>query len=159
MTERAQVRLGAAADVPAILAVMKSAFDPRFGEAWSGGQLIGSLAIPATWAMVARDSAEADIIGFSLTRLILDQAELLLVAVASERRSIGCGRALIEAAIDQARLRGATEMFLEVRDGNNSAMALYSKCHFAEIGRRKGYYAGTKSERFDAITMRRACGS
>jgi len=105
--------------------------------------------------MVAHHSQVADAIGFSLTRVILDQAELLLVAVTTDRRGTGAGRALIDAATHQAGLRGATEMFLEVRDGNDSALGLYGACGFTEIGRRKNYYSGATTERFDAITMRR----
>jgi|JI6StandDraft_1071083.scaffolds.fasta_scaffold142563_2 ribosomal-protein-alanine N-acetyltransferase len=147
------VRLATGADVDAIMAVMRNAFDPRFGEAWSVSQLTGSMSIPGTWAMVAQGPGGA-VTGFTLTRLILDQAELLLVAVANDCRGNGCGRALLGAAADQARTRGAGEMFLEVRDGNDAALALYRKCGFTEIGRRKDYYSGATTERFDAITMR-----
>ena len=147
------VRLATGADVAAIMAVMQNAFDPRFGEAWSVSQLTGSLSIPGTWAIVAH-GPDGTVTGFTLTRLILDSAELLLVAVANDRRGAGYGRALLDAAADQARGRGAGEMFLEVRDGNDAALALYRKCGFTEIGRRKDYYSGATTERFDAITMR-----
>lgn len=155
----ANVRLGDGADNVAILAVMQNAFDPRYGEAWSGSQLIGSLAISGTWTMVAESAPGKQLVGFSLTRLILDQAELLLVAVANHCRGTGCGRALLNAAVSQAQDRGAHEMFLEVRDGNMSALALYRAHGFSEIGRRKGYYSGAMTERFDAITMRYALQS
>ena len=79
---------------------------------------------------------------------------MLLVAVNTARRGSGCGRALIDASIRQARVRGANEMFLEVRDGNDSAHGLYRACGFTEIGRRKNYYSGAMTERFDAITMK-----
>jgi ribosomal-protein-alanine N-acetyltransferase len=147
------VHLAVAADISAIMTVMQDAFDPRFGEAWSVSQLTGSLSIPGTWAMVAK-TADGAVVGFTLTRLILDQAELLLVAVARDCRGSGCGRALLAAAAEQARSRGASEMFLEVRDGNDPALGLYAKCGFTEIGRRKNYYSGATTERFDAITMR-----
>ena len=151
------VRLATGADVSAIMTVMRDAFDPRFGEAWSVSQLTGSLSIPGTWAMVAH-GADSIVTGFTLTRLILDSAELLLVAVANDCRGAGCGRALLDAAAEQARERGAAEMFLEVRDGNDAALALYRKCGFTEIGRRKDYYSGAGTERFDAITMRSKFG-
>jgi ribosomal-protein-alanine N-acetyltransferase len=147
------VRLAKGADIAGIMAVMHHAFDPRFGEAWSVSQLTGSLSIPGTWAMVV-EAADGTVTGFTLTRLILDSAELLLVAVANDCRGNGCGRALLGAAADQARTRGAAEMFLEVRDGNGAALALYRSCGFTEIGRRKDYYSGATTERFDAITMR-----
>jgi ribosomal-protein-alanine N-acetyltransferase len=148
-----RVRAADAHDIDAIMAVMRDAFDPRFGEAWSTSQLAGSLAIPGTWAMVAETGGA--VIGFSLTRLILDSAELLLVAVAGDRRGSGCGAQLMDAAQQTATARGACEMFLEVRDGNQPALALYRKSGFSEIGRRKDYYSGATTERFDAITMRR----
>lgn len=144
---------GGLAEIDDLAAISAAAFDPRFGEAWSGLQLRGTLAQPGSWLRLAcRDDA---MVGFSLCRLIVDEAELLLIAVVPDARGAGVGGALLTAAIDEARGRGVSEIFLEMRDGNAAALALYRSRGFAEVGRRRDYYRGAGDLRFDAITMRR----
>ena len=87
---------------------------------------------------------------------MLDEAELLLIAVTETARGRGFGRKLLETAISDARARGVVSMFLEMRDGNGAASELYTRLGFTEIGRRRDYYRGIDASRFDAITMR--CG-
>lgn len=148
-----QLTLVGPRDVPLLGQIMEKAFDPRFGEAWSTSQLAGALGIADTWAQLATRGDEA--VGFSLTRRIIDEAELMLVAVLPSERGRGYGRALVEGAIEVARARGARAMFLEVRDGNGAAFSLYESLGFCTAGRRQNYYTGGAGERFDAITMRR----
>ncbi len=69
--------------------------------------------------------------GFTLCRHIGPEAELLLIGVDPAARRSGVGRALLGAAAADAARRDATTMFLEVRDGNTAALALY---------RAAGYY-------------------
>ncbi len=152
-TAAARITIAAPHDLPGVVALMARAFDPRFGEAWSGSQLIGALAIPDTWVQVA--GGPEDVAGFALVRRILDEAELMLVAVAPEGRTAGLGRQLLDKAMVQASARGARTMFLEVRDGNTAAHRLYLAAGFCETGRRRDYYGGPESQRFDAITLRR----
>ena len=148
-----RIAIAGPADLPGVIEIMGRAFDARFGEAWSGGQLTGALTIPDTWVQVAHEAQGLG--GFTLTRRILDEAELMLVAVMPERRGSGLGRRLLESAVGQAQARGARSMFLEVRDGNIAAYALYRAAGFVEVGRRRDYYLGGNGERFDAITLRR----
>ena len=149
------VRLVAAGprDVATMLDVMNRAFDPRYGEAWSGTQLIGALSLADAWAELAFDDDTA--VGFALTRRSLDESELLLVAVVPERRGQGIGRRLLTSAAETAYDRGARVMFLEVRANNEQALHLYETAGFITVGYRKDYYLGRDNERFDAITMRR----
>lgn len=140
-------------DVPRMGRIMEAAFDPRFGEAWNAMQLAGALGIADTWAQLGFDGDEP--YGFSLTRRVVDEAELMLVAVLPPERGRGLGRRLVEGAIHKARQRGARKMFLEVRDGNSAALGLYQSLGFSVAGRRENYYTGGAGERFDAITMRR----
>ena len=143
-----------ARDIAAMLEIMAAAFEARFGEAWSGPQLLGSLGLPGTWVRIARDAGSAPV-GFVLTRHVADEAELLLVAVVPAQRGHGLGRRLITDAAALAYQRGAARLFLEVRAGNDAAVALYRVTGFSVVGRRANYYAGAHGERFDAITMRR----
>ena len=84
---------GGLADLPAVMAVMDDSFDPRFGEAWTASQCAGLLPLPGVWLSLARDGDE--IVGFALSRIVVDEAELLLLAVrrARQGRGIGAGAA------------------------------------------------------------------
>lgn len=144
---------GRLADLDDVLAVSDAAFDPRFGEAWSAAQLRGTLTQPGSWLRLAMSDRVA--LGFSLCRPLVDEAELLLIAVHPDARGNGVGRALLTSAVNDAGDRGMSSVFLEMRDGNAAAQALYRAVGFAEVGRRRDYYRGAEGQRFDAITMRR----
>lgn len=151
--------------VDAIMPVMLASFDPRWGEAWNASQLASALAMAGSFARRALD-ADGRTVGFSLCRgMVLPpalsqpavprgEAELLLIAVAPAMRGRGLGRALLDQAKTDSRLRAIDEMFLEVRGSNEAAISLYRSSGFSEVGRRRGYYAGLDGERHDAITMR-----
>jgi ribosomal-protein-alanine N-acetyltransferase len=141
------------AHTPAILTVMERAFDARFGERWNAGQVNAALLAGDRVGEIAFGDGAP--IGFSLARYAAEEAELLLVAVVPQWQRRGIARMLISRAIDEVRARGAATIFLEVRDGNDAAGALYASQGFEGVGRRKGYYSGTERRRHDAITMRR----
>jgi ribosomal-protein-alanine N-acetyltransferase len=138
-------------DVPAMTALMQRAFDPRFGEAWSGTQLYGTLALPGAAAEVA--VAGGQLCGFTLVRRAVDEVELLLIAVDPAKRRRGVGRQLLDRAIGSCRSDGVRQIHLEVRACNAAATQLYAGAGFIAIGRRSAYYHGSNSESFDAITM------
>jgi [ribosomal protein S18]-alanine N-acetyltransferase len=138
----------------AMMAIMRESFDPQFGEAWSAAQLAGTLQLAGSVAAQALDHGGA-ILGFSLSRLVAGEAELLLVAVDHARRRCGIGRLLVEKVADEARNHGATTLFLEVRENNSAARNLYRTLGFIDVGRRANYYTGASGDRFAAITMRR----
>lgn len=137
----------------AMMSIMRFAFDPQFGEAWSISQLSGSLTLDGSFARQAIDNADS-IVGFTLSRHVAGEAELLLVAVDPQLRQRGIGRRLIEQVADDARQRSAHTLFLEVRENNNAARNLYQSLGFIDVGRRADYYTGASGERFAAITMR-----
>lgn len=137
-----------------LMTVMAPAFDPQFGEAWSASQLAGSLMLAGSFARAATDAA-GTIIGFTLSRAASVEVELLLIAVAPGHRGSGLGLRLVETVIDDAMRRGASELFLEVRENNVAARRLYRSAGFVDVGARPNYYTGATGDRFSAITMRR----
>ncbi|WP_299324285.1 ribosomal protein S18-alanine N-acetyltransferase [Parasphingopyxis sp.] len=137
-------------DLDAVMAIMDGAFDPRFGEGWSRAQCRGMLGDTNSWIIVDRQDDRP--VGFALSRMIVDEAELLLIAVQPEYRGKGIGRNMLKEVARTARARGAARLHLEVRDGN-AAADLYSAIGFEQIGRRKNYYSGRDGEHFDAITL------
>ena len=75
--------------------------------------------------------------GFALGRVVLDEAELLTLAVAPEARRQGIGAALLAEFCETAKTAGAARAFLEVAEGNAGALALYRREAWHEIGRRR----------------------
>lgn len=92
------------------------------------------------------------LVGYAVCWIVLDQAELGNVAVAADARGLGVGRRLVEAVLERVRDRGANECFLEVRESNAHAQALYASLGFESIGRRRAYYAHPTE---DALVMRK----
>lgn len=148
----ATLRLADGRDIAPVMAVMTAAFDPRYGEAWSAPQVLGSFATGIAWARLAE--ADGEPVGFTLCRRVGPEAELLLIGVPPEWRGKGYGTELLLAARHDAQLRGADSLFLEVREDNNSALGLYRRGGFVAIGRRRDYYRGPGDTKFDAITLR-----
>lgn len=146
-----------------IMAVMEAAFDPAYGEAWNRRQVADALTMPSTHALVV--DADGAVLpdgpgagapaGFVLTRHVLDEEELLLIAVSPGARRRGVGTALITHLFDAARARGICRIFLEMRRGN-PAIQLYQRFGFEPIGERRNYYRMANGERIDAITFARS---
>jgi ribosomal-protein-alanine N-acetyltransferase len=141
------------ADLDAVMRVMTDSFDPAFGEAWTAPQCAGLLPLPGVWLVLARDAVGAPL-GFSLSRVVAGEAELLLLAVKKSAQRRGVGEKLVARFISDAASRGAERLHLEVRDGNH-AVGLYKRHGFDEVGRRKDYYSGATGQRFDALTLAR----
>ncbi len=153
MSPPTRLREGGAGDIDALMHVMERAFDPAFGEAWSRAQCLGILSLPDVWLSFADGATAA--VGFTLARLAADEAELLLLAVDPPARGRGIGSALIERTAAVAAARGARRLLLEVREGN-TALGLYRRAGFGEIGRRRAYYRGAGGAPHDALTLARA---
>ena len=153
--EAIRVRLapGDSADLDAVMDVMASAFDPRFGEGWTRSQCAGILPLSGVVLMLAHDEAGA-VHGFSLLRTVADEAELLLLAVAPSEQRRGVGASLLNHFIDHGRAAGIRRLHLEVRDGN-PAVGMYQAFGFKAEGRRAKYYSGLDGSQHDALTMAR----
>lgn len=91
--------------------------------------------------------------GFILMRAVVDEAEILTLAVRPEARRTGLGARLVWQGGAEAAARGAARLFLEVADDNTAALALYAGVGFAEAGRRRAYYARTDGDRRDALIL------
>ena len=92
------------------------------------------------------------LVGFYVLRLVLDESELMDIAVDPAYQSRGFGRALLTDAIKTAKLSGARLMHLEVRIGNVCAKGLYEAFGFKSDAVRRNYYR-TATGREDAVLM------
>ena len=92
------------------------------------------------------------IVGYAGLVVSGHQSDVQTLAVAPTQQGRGLGRRLLEALIDEARQRDASEVLLEVRADNEAAQALYAAAGFERIAVRRGYYrpGGT-----DALVLRR----
>jgi len=128
-----------------------------FAAPWSVGSMMEVLAMPGAEGLIAVDggslvpnSAAPGPAGLVLWRRVLDEAEILTIAVLPPWRRLGIGGRMLAAAMASAAAAGAATMFLEAAADNLPALALYGRFDFEPVGRRKGYYGG-----IDAVTMRR----
>lgn len=120
---------------------------------WSASEIAALLDSPLVFAL--HDSAQ-DPAGFLLGRVVAGEAELLTVAVATDRRRAGTGRRLVEAFLSEAVRRGAESAFLEVAELNIAARALYAACGFQPAGRRRAYYHRPDGGAEDALILVRS---
>jgi ribosomal-protein-alanine N-acetyltransferase len=144
---------GGILELDAVMTVMEDSFDPAFGEGWTAAQCAGLLPLPGVWLSIAREGDR--VIGFALGRVVLNEAELLLLAVRREGQRRGIGRLLLDRFSLVAASRGADKLHLEVRDGNPAAH-LYRRAGFTELGRRRNYYTGRDGQIYDALTLSRS---
>jgi [ribosomal protein S18]-alanine N-acetyltransferase len=93
------------------------------------------------------------LVGFILSRLVLDEAEILSVAVASAWRGRGLARQLLDTNLRRLAARGTRSVFLEVGEANVAARRLYRGAGFRDVGRRESYYSATRDSA--AIILRR----
>lgn len=145
-----RLRLMTTADLDAVLGLEAALFGE---EAWSRQMLTGELSQqPASRHYLVAEEEEGGLIGYAGLLTSGAQADVLTIAVATSRWGHGTGSALLAAQLAEARRRGCTEMFLEVRADNARAQRLYRWWGFVEIGIRRGYYQPSNT---DAIVMRR----
>lgn len=128
-----------------------------FYRGWPTEEFTRFLDDKASPVYIACD-ARRRIAGFALIRAVLDESELLSIAVDPKWRGKGVGRALLDAAFADLMHSPARRMFLEVDEQNHAAIGLYRKLGFATISSRKGYYPRPDGSAATALVMARDLG-
>ncbi len=90
--------------------------------------------------------APDDVIAFALLRWVIDEGEVVSMAVAPEWRRRGLGCRLLADALIAVTTFGVRRVTLEVAADNAPAQALYRRLGFATVGRRRGYYGGVDAD-------------
>jgi ribosomal-protein-alanine N-acetyltransferase len=144
------VRPAAAEDAAAFAALHSLGFE----KGWPVRDVGALLAHPATLAFAAERNGR--LVGFVLAWAAAGESENLTNADDPSERRGGVGYALKTAAMALAQAAGATEMTLDVDAANMAGRALYGRLGFAQVGRRKGYYAVADGPPHDALVLRRA---
>ncbi|HEY7614010.1 MAG TPA: ribosomal protein S18-alanine N-acetyltransferase [Gemmatimonadales bacterium] len=147
MDARFRIRPAALADAAALVAIERRCFS----DPWSEVAFQEALSSEWTFGLVAENARGPA--GYLIGREAAASGEILNLAVAPDLRQRGIGAALLEEGLRGFRLRGATEVFLEVRESNHSAQALYLARGFRPIGQRAAYY---RNPREDALVLRLA---
>ncbi|MEO8193663.1 MAG: ribosomal protein S18-alanine N-acetyltransferase [Gemmatimonadales bacterium] len=143
------VRAAEKADIGLIARIEKDSF----ADAWSEADFVSVLAFPQTIFLVGEDGDSGAVVGYAIALAVLDESEILNLAVEPALRGHGLGGKLLDAALSSAAERGVKSVFLEVRESNRPARRLYGSRGFEEISRRRGYYR-TPVE--DALVLRLA---
>ena len=121
-----------------------------FATPWSSRTFLNLLRRPNAALLVA-EYVHGAILGYAVLWFAGPEAELGDLAVAPDLRGRGVGSALVDAVIREAAGRGATEIYLEVRESNEAAHKLYERHGFEVVSRRDDYYADPVE---DALVMR-----
>jgi ribosomal-protein-alanine N-acetyltransferase len=115
-----------------------------FSDPWSENSFREALESPWTFGLVAHTAGR--ITGYLIAREVAGTGEVLNLAVAPDFRRRGVARGLLGAGLSYLRKRRVDEVFLEVRESNQSAQALYLSSGFRPVGQRTAYYRNPKED-------------
>ena len=121
-----------------------------FSDPWSENSVRSELDNPLSTWLVALEGET--VLGYVGSQTVLDEADIMNVAVAPEHRRQGIARLLLERLEEALRSRKVHSLTLEVRASNQNAISLYQKLGFLQIGRRPNYYSNPKE---DALILRK----
>jgi len=124
-----------------------------FHRGWGEGEFERMLLERNT--LVHRLRMGRKIIGFSVSRMAADEAEILSIAVAEAHRGRGLSNSLLLTHLGHLAGRGVRAVFLEVEENNQPARRLYERAGFTVVGRRERYYQQSGGEPLNAVLMRR----
>lgn len=132
-----QIRAMQPADLDAAAAIEATALD-----AWSRQGLAEELEQQQAGGSARLFVVQSDgtLAGLAAFQLAADEATLNTITVDPARRGQGLGAALLRTALAQLRSQGAQLCFLEVREHNAPAIALYTRLGFCIAGKRRGFY-------------------
>lgn len=122
-------------DVPAIVAIEQQSFS----DPWSALTFRSALTRPHTRASAAV-RPDGRPCGYCVMLHVLDEGEIANIAVDPAARGCGIGGRLLDDALAAAGQLELSRVFLEVRESNTAARALYASRGFLPVGRRSGYY-------------------
>ena len=124
-----------------------------FHRGWGEGEFESMLSERNT--LVHRLRLGRKVVGFAVSRMAADEAEILSIALAASHRGRGLSRNLLLTHLGHLSGRGVRTVFLEVEENNQPARRLYERAGFGVAGRRERYYQQPGGEQLNALLMRR----
>lgn len=126
--------------VPQVAALEKLCFrDP-----WSENSIAYELTNPLSFWLVAE--AAGQVLGYVGSQTVLDEADMMNIAVHPDARRQGIAGQLVTELIAALCQKGVRSLTLEVRVSNSPAISLYEKLGFIQAGRRPNYYRNPKED-------------
>lgn len=151
------IRRAVEADVNAMVAIERASFS----DPWTASAIAATLRYDHMRVLVAEERGELGgdgagrPLGYVVAMVAGQEAEIADLAVSPDARRRGIGRALIDRLLADLEAEGVESVFLEVRESNRGARALYESRAFRGIGRRRGYYRLPVE---DALLLKRELG-
>ena len=146
-------------DIPDVLRIERASF----ADPWSADSFLTSLELERMRFLVAEERREEEgglggdgvVLGYVIALMLAEEAEVADIAVSSDARRRGVGGLLLDRVIEELVQRGVRSVYLEVRESNSAARALYASRAFRQVGRRRRYY---HSPTEDALLLKRDLG-
>jgi ribosomal-protein-alanine N-acetyltransferase len=148
--------------VPQDLERIASIERASFSDPWTFETFSATLALRHLRFLVAEESGRAGgaggggaaptVVGDVVALVMADEGEIADLAVVPSARRRGIARSLLERTTADAMEAGVRALYLEVRESNAAARALYQAVGFEPVGRRRGYYQHPSE---DALLLRR----
>ena len=135
------------AHLDAVLAIEVAAY----AFPWSRGNFIDSIAAGHLARVSHGDAGE--LLGYFIAMTGVQELHLLNITVAPALQGRGHARAMVAALLALGREHRAAKLWLEVRESNARARAIYERMGFAPVGLRKNYYPAPLGRREDAVVM------
>ena len=137
------IRSAGADDVDCVVRLEEACF----ADPWLERSIVAGLS-DGNWVFLVAESA-GEVVGYGIAWVVVGEGEIARVGVRPDLRGRGLGLQLTWSLVRDCAARGASDLFLEVRDGNLAARKIYERAGFTVAGRRKRYYADGE----DAIVM------
>lgn len=145
MDERYRIRRAALDDVAALAAIERRCFS----DPWSPAGIRETIQYGTTIALVAQEKEE--VAGYLLARISGEEGEILNLAVLPDHRRRGVANQLLKQGLAALLDAGVREAYLEVRESNEAALALYGSHGFRPVAVRPHYYRNPPE---DALVLR-----
>jgi ribosomal-protein-alanine N-acetyltransferase len=155
------IRLAVGADLERIAAIERASFS----DPWTVDALASALSLAHIRFYVAEETGEmvgggggpgrdgaGTLVGYVVALLMADEGEIADLAVAPRARRRGIGGVLLDRVVTEAMESRVRVLYLEVRESNSAARALYESHGFGIVGQRRGYYQRPFE---DALVLRR----
>lgn len=121
-----------------------------FSAPWSEQSIAYELNNPLSLWLVAMDGDA--VAGYIGSQSVPPESDVMNVAVFPQYRRQGIGQMLVRSLAMELKTAGNTSLTLEVRASNDSAIALYEKLGFIQVGMRPNYY---RNPREDALILQK----
>jgi len=134
LEQRFQIREADTKDVDVLALISEESLDLP----WKSGDF--KQAIESALAVVCVAEDADGVFGYVVLYHAADEGEVPSVAVSASKRKQGAAKALMQAAFSKAEAQGVKKVFLEVRESNRPARALYDGLGFLQVSVRKNFY-------------------